>query len=81
MIHLDLRPEVEAQLTAEAQARGMAIDQYIEKIVQSRPIPQASDTRKPHSVAEAIDSILELREDSPLDGLSIHDLINEGCKF
>jgi predicted transcriptional regulator len=38
MIHLELQPEIEAQLTAEAQARGLARDRYIESIVAARAI-------------------------------------------
>jgi predicted transcriptional regulator len=33
MIQFELRPEIEAQLAAEAQARGLALDRYIEQIV------------------------------------------------
>lgn len=33
MIHLELRPEIEAQLAAEAQARGLALDRYLEEII------------------------------------------------
>lgn len=33
MIQLELRPEIEAQLAAEAQARGLALDRYIEIII------------------------------------------------
>ena len=40
MIHLELQPEIEARLAAEAQARGLALDRYIEKIVESRPAEQ-----------------------------------------
>jgi hypothetical protein len=80
MIHLELQPETEAQLTAEAQARGLALDRYIEKIVESRPAEQPVDQQKSHSVCDAIDRILELREDSDLGGLNIKDLINEGRK-
>ena len=36
MIHLDLQPEVEAQLAAEAAARGIALDHYLQQIVYSR---------------------------------------------
>ena len=81
MIHLELQPETEAQLAAEAQARGLALDRYIEKIVESRPSDQFVGQQKAHTVSEAIDRILELREDSNLGGLSIKDLINEGRKY
>ena len=33
MIHLELQPEIEAQLAAEAQARGLALEKYIEQLV------------------------------------------------
>ncbi len=38
MIRLELKPEIEAQLAAEAQARGLALDRYIETIVVARAI-------------------------------------------
>ncbi len=78
MIHLELQPETEAQLAAEAQARGLALDRYIEKIVEARPAEQPFAQQKTRSISEAIERILELREDSDLGGLSIKDLINEG---
>ena len=33
MVQLELRPEIEAQLAAEAQARGLTLDRYIEELV------------------------------------------------
>jgi hypothetical protein len=80
MIRLEFQPETEAQRAAEAQARGLALDRYIEKIVESSPAEQPFAQQKTHSVSGAIDRILELREDSHLGGLSIKDLINEGRK-
>jgi hypothetical protein len=80
MIHLELQPEIEAQLAAEAQARGLALDRYIEKIVEARPAEQPFAQQKTRSISEAIERILELREDSDLCGLKIKDLINEGRK-
>ena len=38
MIHLELHHEIEAQLAAEAKARGLALDRYIETIVIARAI-------------------------------------------
>jgi hypothetical protein len=81
MIRLELQPEIEAQLAAEAQARGLALDQYVEKIVEARPLVSAGEQPKSRSVAEAIDRILELREGTSLGGLKIKDLIDEGRKY
>jgi hypothetical protein len=77
MIRLELQPEVEAQLATEAQARGVALDRYVAELVGGR-LPGLPKT---HSVAEAIQRILELREDSDLRGLNPKDLINEGRRL
>jgi hypothetical protein len=81
MIRLELHPETEARLAAEAQARGLALDHYIEKIVEARPANPLPERARTHSVSEAIDRILELREGTSLGGLNIKDLINEGRKY
>jgi hypothetical protein len=33
-IHVELNPEMEIQLAAEAQARGMALEQYAQRLLQ-----------------------------------------------
>ncbi len=80
MAHLDLQPELEAQLTSQAQACGLAFSHYVEELVAHHP-----DVRKPEpstrTIQQAIDCILELREGTHLGGLSIKDLINEGRKY
>jgi hypothetical protein len=42
MIQIQLRPEVEARLAAEAEARGLSPERYIEQLIVERiPEPQA----------------------------------------
>jgi hypothetical protein len=78
MIQLELQPEIEAQLAAEAEARGLALDLYIvEKLVGSGPV----DPVRQRSVGEAIDAIRELRKGNSLGGLKIKDLVHEGHKY
>jgi hypothetical protein len=78
VIQIELQPETEAELTAEAKARGLALDRYIvQKLLESRP---ASGTRQ-HSVSVAIDNIHALRKGNRLDGAKIKDLIHEGHKY
>lgn len=81
MIHLDLQPEVEAQLAAEAHARGIALERLIEQMSQTQFGAYPRERVKSRTVAEAVDRILRLREDSSLDGLKIKDLITEGRKY
>ncbi len=53
MIQIQLEPEIEAQLTAEAQARGLSLDRYIvEKLVATRTIEH------PPNALSAMPSIL-----------------------
>jgi hypothetical protein len=78
MIQIQLEPEIEAQLTAEAQARGLSLDRYIvEKLVGTRTVKPF----RRRSVGDAIDTIRELRKESKLDDLQIKDLIHEGHKY
>jgi hypothetical protein len=77
MIQLQLQPEIEAQLADEAQARGVALDHYIEKIVSARSV----EPLRQRTIAEAIDAIRELRKGNSLSGLEVGDLIHEGHKY
>jgi len=79
MIQIQLQPEIEAQLAAEARARGVALDRYIEKIVSARPVEPLPLRQR--TIAEAIDAIRELRKGNSLNGLEIEDLIHEGHKY
>jgi hypothetical protein len=77
MIQIQLRPEIEAQLAAEAKDHGLALDLYIEMIVSGRAVTRI----KRHSVSQAIDRIRELRKGNTLNGLKIKDLIHEGHRY
>lgn len=77
MIQIQLQPEVEAQLTAEARARGLELERYVEKIVTARPHEQIGM----ESPAEAVAAIRVGRKGNRLDGLKISDLIREGRRY
>jgi hypothetical protein len=48
MIQIELQPEVEAQLAAEAQAHGMGVQAYIERLLsQALGVKDISDSRPP----------------------------------
>jgi hypothetical protein len=78
MIQIQLEPEIEAQLAAEAQARGLSLDRYIvEKLVGAHTI----EPSRQRSVGDAIDTIRELRKESKLGDLKIKNLIHEGHQY
>ncbi len=76
MVHLDLQPELEARLTSQAQARGLALDRYLADLLAAQA-RQSKPERSP-SAAEAVAQIRQLRQGLHLDGLTIKDLIDEG---
>ena len=50
MIHIELRPEVEERLAAEAQERGVEIRAYVESLLEqavvTRTVPRRQRTRE-----------------------------------
>lgn len=70
---------VSDQIAAEARARGISTEAYVEQLVASRTHTNGDRERR-KAVAAAVDRILERRERHKLDGLEIKDLINESRK-
>ena len=77
MVNLDLQPELEAKLSAEANARGLDLNRYVESLLSERG-PEAFNRE---AAARAVERIRELRKGNNLGGLSIKDLVNEGRKY
>jgi HicB family len=80
MIQLRLQPEMEAQLAVEARERGMALDRYIEKIVEARPSARpAEDALR----REAVDAMLSFstKHGATLEGLLLKNMVHEGHKY
>jgi post-segregation antitoxin (ccd killing protein) len=68
------------QLCAQARARGVAVETYLEEaLVRQAQEPEAEAHSK--SVGEAIDRIMELRKGNTLGGLKVKELIHEGRKY
>ena len=78
MIHIDLQPELEARITAQAHARGLALEQYI---VETLEASSATDASRQGAIDYAIERMHELRKGNFLNGANIKDLINEGRKY
>jgi len=68
------------QVAAEARARGLSTEVYVEELITSRTNAN-SDLDQRKAVEAAVDRILERRERHKLNGLKIKDLINEGRKY
>jgi post-segregation antitoxin (ccd killing protein) len=72
--------KVPDELAAEARARGISVELYVQEILARKAV-DAKDTRRLESVRAAIDRILELRKGNMLAGLRTKDLIHEGHKY
>jgi hypothetical protein len=77
MIQIQLEPAIEAQLAAEAHARGVGLEDYIQRIVAARPVQELNVG----TVAEAVRAIRELRKGNLLGDLNVKDLVHEGHKY
>ena len=80
IVAMQVTVNVPDQLAAQARARGVAVEAYVEEVpVRQALEPEAEAHRK--SVGEAIDRIMELRKGNTLGGVKVKDLIYEGRKF
>ena len=59
---LDLKPEIEAGLLAQAQARGLSLEAYLERVLQDAAVSNRPAGRK---------SLSQLFAESPLKGLDL----------
>ena len=80
MIQIQFRPEVEAQLAAEAQARGMALETYVRVFVEeklSEQQPHKSQRRR------AVEDMLAFagKHGISLGGESLKGMVHEGHKY
>ena len=51
-IHLELRPEIEARLASEAQARGVEIRTYVETLIEEAMAPKTPASPRPRTPEE-----------------------------
>jgi hypothetical protein len=77
---MPVKVNVPDRLAAEAQARGVSLEMYIEQMLSEQVVvPEEEAAQRP--VAGAINRIRELRKQSMLGGLKAKDLIHEGHKY
>ncbi len=73
---LELTPEVQAGLLAQAEENGMTLEAYAEKVLRER-VSERSDHALTRSQM-AGQRIRELRKGAVLGGASIQDMIEDG---
>lgn len=69
-IQIELRPEIEAELTAQAQKKGLPISQYVQRILEQHlPGQPVESAMTPEERAEAFQDWVEnfpYRRNTPL---------------
>ncbi len=77
---MEVKVNVPDRLAAEAQARGLSLEMYVEEMLAQQTIAAEKGTIQ-GSISKAIDRIRELRKQNTLGGLRTKDLIHEGHKY
>lgn len=77
---MQVKVNVPERLAAEAQARGVSLELFVEQMLAEQAIASEEGTTQA-SIGKAIDRIRELRRQNTLGGLRIKDLIHEGHKY
>ena len=77
---MEVTIKVPDKLAAEARARGVSVEAYVQEILARQTIEATGEARL-QSVRTAIVRILELRKGNKLAGLRVKDLIHEGHKY
>jgi hypothetical protein len=77
---MEVKIKVPDKLAAEARARGVSIEVYVQEIL-ARQTAETIDAGSLQSTRAAIDRIIDLRKGNKLAGLRTKDLIHEGHKY
>jgi hypothetical protein len=76
-VTFDVKPELEAALAAQAEARGVPVRTWVASVVEERLAHPPRQLRS-EEVLNAVEKMKRLSEGNRLDGLKIKDLMQEG---
>lgn len=60
MVRLDLKPEVEAYLAAQARARGVALDAYLEGVIEDLARNEVAPPASAPDLTAILDALAEM---------------------
>ncbi len=64
-VRLELKPEVEALLAEQAKAKGLALDVYLQTLVEDLVHSHAAPKQNIERVREALDKLAEMGKNLP----------------
>ena len=64
-VRLELEPEIEANLAAQARVRGMALDAYLQGVIEDLARREAARPASLHDLEATLDVLAEMGRDLP----------------
>ena len=64
-VRLDLRADVEANLAAQARARGVPLDAYLQGVIEDLARADAARPASPEDIEAALDALAEMGRGLP----------------
>ena len=64
-VRLELRPDVEANLAAQARARGVPLDAYLQSVIEDLGRTQPAPPASPQDIEATLDRLAEMGRDLP----------------
>ncbi len=64
-VRLELKPDVEANLAAQARARGVALDAYLQRVIEDLAGTEVAHPAKLQEIEAALDALAEMGRGLP----------------
>jgi len=64
-VRIELKPEVEASVVAEARARGLSVEAYLQQVIEDHADAHHLDPSYPARVEAMLDKLAEMGKDLP----------------
>jgi hypothetical protein len=64
-VRLELKQDVEENLAAQARARGISLDAYLQSVIEHLAQAQATSPPSPQDIEAALDALAEMRKGLP----------------
>jgi hypothetical protein len=64
-VRLELKPDIEANLAAQARARGVPLDAYLQGVIEDLARPEAAHPASLQDLEATLDALAEMGRDLP----------------
>ncbi len=64
-VRLELKPDIEANLTAQARAKGVPLDAYLQSVVEDLARAKAAPSASPEDIEATLDRLAEMGRNLP----------------